>query len=66
MAYTYHIRKPRVFEPAKDVYYVGGVNWSDQFSERKKYTSQAKADATIVNTDGTNGGFKNATVVREE
>ena len=65
MAYTYHIKRSAALDNF-DVYYEGGTSWSDDFSQRKKYTAQATADAVLVNTDGKNGGFNGAVVVREE
>tara|TARA_Y100001970_G_scaffold217918_1_gene267075 strand:+ start:1362 stop:1553 length:192 start_codon:yes stop_codon:yes gene_type:complete len=61
---TYHIRK-KASLTANDIYFVGGVNWSDDYSKRKKYTSKAKVEAELVNTDGTNGGFNFASWVKE-
>jgi len=63
---SYHIKKASVLMSSVVVYHVGGDQWSDDFSERKIYTSKASADAMLPNEDGTNGGFKNATVVKEE
>tara|TARA_B100001079_G_C16160563_1_gene404023 strand:- start:397 stop:594 length:198 start_codon:yes stop_codon:yes gene_type:complete len=65
MAYTYHIKRKAALDDY-DVYYEGGTSWSDDFDQRKKYTAKATADAVLVNTDGKNGGFSGAVVVREE
>ena len=61
---TYHIRKKSSLSE-NDIYYVGDINWSDEFSQRKKYTSKASVEAQLVNTDGTNGGFNFASWVKE-
>ena len=61
---TYHIKKKSSLD-SYDVYYKGGVSWSDDYSKRKKYTSKAKVEAELVNTDGTNGGFNFASWVKE-
>ncbi len=61
----YHIKKPRVIETSKFVYWEGGNAWTDDFSKRKTYVNKGTADSKIVNTDGKNGGFKNAVVVEE-
>lgn len=61
----YHIKKPRVIETSKFVYWEGGNAWTDDFSKRKTYVNKGTADNKIVNTDGKNGGFKNAVVVEE-
>ena len=62
---AYHIKKPRVIETTKFVYWEGGNAWTDDYSKRKTYVNKGTADAKIVNTDGKNGGFKNAVVVEE-
>jgi len=62
---NYYIKKPSALISSVDVYHVGEDQWSDNYSERKVYTSKASADAMLPNPDGTNGGFKNATVVKE-
>tara|TARA_A100001234_G_scaffold199449_1_gene190822 strand:+ start:58 stop:255 length:198 start_codon:yes stop_codon:yes gene_type:complete len=62
---NYHIKKSSALMPSVEVYHVADDQWSDDFSERKIYTSKASADAMLPNPDGTNGGFKNATVVKE-
>ena len=61
---TYHIKKKSSLD-SYDVYYKGGVSWSDDYSKRKKYTSKASVEAVLVNTDGTNGGFNLASWVKE-
>ena len=53
---NHHIKKPHVLDPEVTVYYVGNGRWTDNFDQRKKYTSRVKANAQIANTDGTNGG----------
>ena len=62
---AYHIKKPRIIETTKFVYWEGGNAWTDDFSKRTTYVNKGTADAKIVNTDGKNGGFKNAVVVEE-
>ena len=62
---NYHIKKSSALMPSNEVYHVDGDQWSDEYSERKVYTSKASADAMLPNPDGTNGGFKNATVIKE-
>ena len=61
---TYHIKKKASLTD-DDIYFVGGVNWTDDYSKRKKYTSKASVEAVLVNTDGTNGGFNFASYVKE-
>jgi hypothetical protein len=62
---NYHIKKPSSLISSVDVYHIDGDQWSDNFSNRKIYTSKTSADTLIVNLDGKNGGFKNATVIKE-
>lgn len=61
----YHIKKASALMQSVEVYHVNADQWSDDFSERKIYDTEEEANATIANPDGTNGGFKNATVVSE-
>ena len=44
------------------VYYTGGNLWSDDRSDAKSFANKAAADAVMVNTDGTNGGWSGAVV----
>jgi len=62
---NYHIKKSSVLLTGTDVYYVEGNRWSDDFADRKIFTSEITAQNTISNTDGTNGGFSGASVVSE-
>ena len=61
---TYHIKKKASLTD-DDIYFKGGVSWSDNFDSRKKYTSKASVEAALVNTDGTNGGMVSASYVKE-
>mgnify|MGYP001213729678 FL=1 len=61
---TYHIRKKAALTE-NDIYYVGDINWSDEYIQRKKYTSKASVEAVLVNNDGLNGGFNFASWVKE-
>jgi len=63
----YHIKKLGLPLNAGigDVYYTGGLVWDQDYSKRKVYSAKSTADARIVNTDGTNGGFSGASVVSE-
>tara|TARA_B100000902_G_scaffold358749_1_gene374039 strand:- start:99 stop:290 length:192 start_codon:yes stop_codon:yes gene_type:complete len=61
---TYHIKRKASLSE-NDIYYVGDINWSDEYSQRKKYTSKASVEAVLVNADGTNGGFNSASYVKE-
>ncbi len=61
---TYHIKK-KASLTNDDIYFKGGVSWSDNFDLRKKYTSKASVEAALVNTDGKNGGMNFASYVKE-
>ena len=63
MAY-YHIKKKASLTD-DDIYFKGGVSWSDDYSQRQRWTSKASVEAVLVNTDGTNGGMNNASYVKE-
>ena len=49
--------------PSVDVYYVGGNRWSDDYTERKVFDEDPSS--ILNNSDGNNGGFKNATAITE-
>ena len=60
---AYHIKRPSTLKAETTVYHTGGSNWTESFDERKVYSDNPTA--VITNTDGTNGGFSNATIVSE-
>ena len=62
---NHHIKKQSLVDEKITLYYAGNSRWSDNFEERFLFTSKAKADAAVKNTDGKNGGFKNCTIVSE-
>jgi len=59
----YHIKKPSGLMSSVDVYYVGGNRWSDDYTERKVFDEDPSS--ILNNSDGNNGGFKNATAITE-
>jgi len=61
----YHIKKNSVLVNSKTVYYTGDTKWSESYSERKSYISEADAKSQIANPDGKNGGFTGSTIVEE-
>ena len=61
---TYHIKK-KASLTNEDIYFKGGESWSDDYSTRMKWTSKAKVEEVLVNTDGKNGGMNNASWVKE-
>ena len=54
------IKKPSALGD-KTVYYAGGDRWSDDRSEAQSFANVDAANAVMVNTDGTNGGWTGAT-----
>ena len=54
------IKKPSAVG-SDTVYYVGGNLWSDDRSSAKSFADDAAANAVMVNTDGTNGGWVGST-----
>tara|TARA_B100002019_G_scaffold171826_1_gene148518 strand:- start:148 stop:336 length:189 start_codon:yes stop_codon:yes gene_type:complete len=54
------IKKPSALG-TDTVYYAGGTRWSDNRSEAQSFVDEAAANAVMVNTDGTNGGWTGAT-----
>ena len=58
------IKKPSALG-SKTVYYVGGNLWSDDRTEAQSFADESAANAIMVNTDGTNGGWTGATVENE-
>ena len=61
---TYHIKKKASLTD-DDIYFTGGVSWSDDYAKRQRWTSKASVEAVLVNTDGTNGGMSNASWIKE-
>ena len=61
----FHIKKGSAIDSSITVYYAGGNRWSDDYTARTTYDTQAAADAVAANPDGKNGGFTGATVVSE-
>jgi len=61
---NYHIKK-KASLGENDIYFTGGVSWSDDYSKRQRWTSKAKVEEVLVNTDGTNGGMNFASWVKE-
>ena len=61
----YHIKKNSVLINSKTVYYTGDSKWSEAYSERKSYVSEADAKSQIANPAGKNGGFKGSIIVEE-
>ena len=61
---TYHIKKKASLTD-DDIYFKGGVSWSDNYDARMKWTSKASVEAALANPDGKNGGMNSASWVKE-
>ena len=57
---AYHIRKPSVIDSAKTVYYAKTGKWSDNYADKKNFTTKTAANKLI---NDSNGGFTGATAV---
>ena len=62
---AYYLTRPCAIQPNKTLYYKGFGCWSDRSEYKKLYDSRAELDSMMDNPDGTNGGWRNATVVEE-
>lgn len=68
---AFHIERPQKLDPSKKVYFAGGNRWTDNFSDRKSFTTKAKAKAiTELSSDVVSGtrigaGFIGATIVSD-
>ena len=62
---AYHIKKSSLLNSAVDLYYAGGVRWTDDYDDRKVYAREGDATKRIAHMDGRNGGFNGAVVVNE-
>ena len=59
----YHIKRTCAIDSNVTVYYEGGIEWGDDYSKRKVYSSNPTS--VIANSDGKNGGFHGAVIVSE-
>ena len=59
----YHIKRTCALDSSVTVYYEGGVDWTDNYSKRKVYSSDPTS--SLDNSKGNNGGFTGASVVSE-
>ena len=60
---AFYIKKPHILDSNK--YYEGNRQWSDNPSNKKDYVDADAANAEMVNSDGTNGGWTGAQVLSE-
>lgn len=61
----YHLKRPSQLNASVSVYYAGGRRWTDDYSQRVQYSTEAEINAMISNPDGMNGGWTNAVIVSE-
>ena len=62
---AFHIQKPQAIDNSKVVYYVKKHHWSDDYSERKTWSTNTSPTNLMANPDGKNGGWEGATIVEE-
>ena len=62
---AYHIKKTSAMNADVSVFYVKKHHWSDDYSDRKTWSSRTTPTNLMKNTDGTNGGWQGASVVEE-
>ena len=59
---AYYVQKPSIINPDAVVYYAGDKRWTDDPSQRVKFTTKKAANA--VHNEKI-GGWKNSTIVSE-
>ena len=62
---AYYISKPSRIDSSLTVYYAGDNRWTDDASQKAKFSTKKDATDLIKNPDGTNGGWTGSTVVAE-
>ena len=68
---AFHIERPQKLDPNKKVYFAGGKRWTDDYSQRQTYTTQAKARAVteasseVITGTRVGAGFIGASIVSE-
>lgn len=62
---AFYITKPALIDSSISLYYIGENRWSDDASQKVTYETEEEANNLMVNPDGRNGGWSNATVVSE-
>ena len=67
---AFHIQKPSAIG-SKTVYYTGGSKWSDDYSQRKSFSTNAaaravsEASSTVITGTRVGAGFIGATIVSD-
>jgi hypothetical protein len=62
---AYYISKPSRIDENITVYYAGDSRWTDDPSQKMKFSTKKSATALITNPDGKNGGWKGSTISAE-
>ena len=66
---AFHISRKSPVDSSKTVYYVrksgGNQHWSDDYSERKTWSTNTSPTNLMINPDGKNGGWTGASIVEE-
>ena len=62
---AYYISKPSRIDPSVTVYYAGDNRWTDDASQKAKFSTKAAATKLIANPDGKNGGWAGSTIAAE-
>jgi hypothetical protein len=62
---AYFIKKQSRIDENITVYYAGDNRWTDDPSQKAKFSTKKSATALITNPDGKNGGWTGSTIVAE-
>ena len=66
---AYHIERAQKLDPSKKVYFAGGSRWTDNYADKKSFSTKAAATAATQVTSSaitgtrTGAGFQGASVV---
>jgi hypothetical protein len=60
---AYCIQKPSRIDKNITVYYTGNGRWSDDPSQKARFSTKTAATNLMKNPDGKNGGWSGATIV---
>jgi hypothetical protein len=61
---SYYIKRPSAIDSSKTVYYKGNYHWTENFDDRKKYTTKTKAVAETEPPVNASNPFDEAEVVK--
>ena len=66
---AYHIERAQKLDPSKKVYFAGGSRWTDNYEDKKSFSTKAAATAatkessSVITGTRTGVGFRGASVV---